>query len=257
MERGLRTIGSAALMVYASTCLWLIIVVLLADGVYRIWSSILKAKVVDGVLLPGTVIQQIGQVVGLLITGATAAPPIPAKDGGPPTIPAPQPKIPFFGPMIVALVPMIGLAICIYTVASQMGLGIVAKLPKELVERRTPGTLNGVWDQLRGLITLAEATLNALRQSDANGWTIFLFVYLLHSLSVRLAPLPGKVFNHVGAIAAFGAIAALMGSIVPSLPDAIVRSWPVLTLTIGWLTLALLVSLCIKAIVSGWKLAKG
>lgn len=245
-------------MVYASTCLWLIIVVLLADGVYRIWSSILKAKVVDGVLLPGTVIQQIGQVVGLLITGATAGPPIPAKDGnGPPTIPAPQPKIPFFGPMIVALVPMIGLAICIYAVASQLGLGIVAKLPKELVERRTPGTLNAVWDQLRGLITLAEATLNALRQSDANGWTIFLFVYLLHSLSVRLAPLPGKVFNHVGAIAAFGAIAALMGSVVPSLPDAIVRSWPVLTLTIGWLTLALLVSLCIKAIVSGWKLAKG
>ena len=244
-------------MVYASTCLWLVIVVLLADGVYRIWASMLRAKVVDGFLLPGTVVQQIGQVVGLLVTGAKAGPPIPSKDGnGPPVIPAPQPNIPVVGPMIVALVPIIGLAICIYAVASQMGLGIVAKLPKELVERRTPDTLNALWDQLRGLITLAEATLNALRQAEGNGWTIFLFVYLLHSMSVRLAPLPGKVFNHVGAIAGFGAIAALMGSIIPGLPGAFERSWPVLTLTIGWLTLALLVSLCIKAIVSGWQLAR-
>lgn len=243
-------------MVYASTCLWLVIVVLLADGVYRIWASILRAKVVDGVLLPGTIIQQIGQVVGLLVTGATAGPPPQGKDPNSPP-PAPQPQIPVVGPMIVALVPMIGLAICIYAVASQMGVGILAKLPKELVDRRAPGTLSAVWDQLRELITLAEATLNALRQTEGKGWAVFLFVYLLHSLSVRLAPLPGKVFNHIGAIAIFGAVAALMGSIVPSLPQSIERTWPVLTLTVGWLMLALLVSLCVKAIVSGWKLAKG
>jgi len=243
-------------MVYASTCLWLVIVVLLADGVYRIWASILRAQVVDGFLLPGTVIQQIGQVVGLLVTGATAGPPPQGKEPNAPP-PAPQPKIPVVGPIIVALVPMIGLAICIYAVASQLGVGILAKMPKELVERRAPGTLNAVWDQLRGLITLAEATLNALRNADGNGWKIFLFVYLLHSLSVRLAPLPGKVFNHIGAIAGFGAIAALMGSIIPSLPQTIERSWPVLTLTIGWLTLALLVSLCVKGVVSGWRMAKG
>src|SRR5262249_44380503 len=120
-----------------------------------------------------------------------------------------------------------------------------------------PATLTSVWEQLRGLISLAESTLNALRHANADGWRILIFVYLLHCLSVRMAPLPGRALNHIGAVAGLAAIGALAGTVSPWLPEAILRSWPVLALTTGWLMLALLVSLAIKGIVSGWQLAKG
>ena len=248
-----RAVGRGV-VIYLSTCVWLMVIVLLADGVYRIWGTLLAPRVVDGVLLPGTVIASIGHLVGLLVTGASVAPRDP-KDQGPP--PPPQPKIPVVGPIVVALLPMVGLVIGIYAVTSNLGRGILARLPQEMMVLHVPGSLAALWDQLRGLITLAEATLNALRDAKAGGWTIFFFVYLLMSLSVRLAPLPGKVFCHAGAIAGAGAIAALIGSVNPGLPEAIQKTWPMLTLTVGWLVLALLASMVIKGVVSGWRLAKG
>ena len=58
-------------MVYAAFTFWLLVIVLTAWGVHRLWSGMVKPKVLNTVLLPGTLVAQIGHVLGLLVTGAT------------------------------------------------------------------------------------------------------------------------------------------------------------------------------------------
>ena len=99
-------------MIYAAASVWVTVVMLLAWGVHHLWSTIVKPKVVNGVLLPGTLIAQLGHIVGLLITGGTVnntALMRGDEKGSPGTDPSPQPKIPVIGPVIVALLPMLAL----------------------------------------------------------------------------------------------------------------------------------------------------
>ena len=58
-------------MIYASMTFWLLVVVLTAWGVHRLWGQMIKPKVFNTILLPGTLVAQLGHVIGLLITGAT------------------------------------------------------------------------------------------------------------------------------------------------------------------------------------------
>ena len=56
-------------MLYAALTLWLLVIVFCAWGVHRIWSGLVKPRVVNTILLPGTLVAQLGHVLGLLVTG--------------------------------------------------------------------------------------------------------------------------------------------------------------------------------------------
>ncbi|MCH7591541.1 MAG: hypothetical protein IH989_02010, partial [Planctomycetes bacterium] len=58
-------------MLYAALTFWLLTVVLIAWGVHRLWCGMARPRVVNAVLLPGTLVAQTGRVFGLLITGAS------------------------------------------------------------------------------------------------------------------------------------------------------------------------------------------
>lgn len=240
-------------MIYAAASVWLMVVVLLAWGVVHLWTTIIKPRTVDGILLPGTVIARLGQTVGLLITGATLA----ASPGGrgedkdsSPQEANPQPKIPVIGPVVVGLLPMLALGVMLYLVVIGLGAPVLDKLPPEQIPAQLPSTSAAFWNQLRSLITLAESTLGAVRTADGVKWRIAVFAYLMICLTARLAPLPGNARGHVGAVVTLGVAGWLASTVVAGVPEMILRVWPMLSLTIGWLLLMMMVSLVARGAIS-------
>lgn len=237
-------------MLYAAATLWLMIVVLLAWAVHALWSGLIKPKVVNGLLLPGTLVAQLGHVLGLLVTGGTVNNTSLMSDdesGEPQTGDDIQPRIPLVGPVLVALLPMAALGAAIYWSVRTIGGPVIARMPPEpYVAQSLPTTLATFWDQLRALITLSERSVEALRQVNLLDWHNALFVYLLVCMSVRMAPLPGNLRGHLGAVLLAGLGAAGAGLIAPDVGAALAGSWPILTLTVATLLLLLLASLLIR-----------
>jgi hypothetical protein len=241
-------------MIYAAVSFWLSIVVLLAWGVHHLWSTIAKPRTINAILLPGTLMTQLGHVVGLLITGGTVNNTALMRDdddGGPATDPSPQPKLPVIGPVIVALLPMMVLGLMIYLVIMKLGMDVVMRMPQErMVAPTLPGTMAAFWDQLRSLVTLSENTLDAVWASGFH-WRIVVFVYLMICLTVRMAPLPGNVRGHLGAIVTLGIVAWLVSTMSPAKTSELIADlWPLLTLTIGWLLVLMLISLVARGAVT-------
>jgi len=238
-------------MLYAAATLWLMLIVLLAWGVHHLWSGLVKPKVVNAVLLPGTLVAQLGHVLGLLVTGGTVnnTALMGDDDNGAPEMDAEaRPRVPIVGPVIVALLPMVALGAAIYFSVERVGGPVIAQLPPEaLISKALPRTIPAFWDQLRALITLAQSTFDAVRQVDLTDWRNAVFVYLLICMSVRMAPLPGNLRGHLAAVLATGLLAALLGTLTPSIPAALERSWQVVTLTVATLMLLMMVSLMARA----------
>lgn len=243
-------------MIYATACFWIAVAVLLAWGVNTLWLGMIRPKTVNMLLLPGTLMAMLARIVALLITGATVNDTALVKDGdkGEASFdPGPKPKLPVIGPVLVALLPMAALGGLIYVLGVRLGAPVLMGVPAEKISRQVPRTLTAIWAQLRDLITLSEATLNAVCTAAVDPWKILLFTYLLVCLTVRMAPLPGNVRGHLGAIASAGVIAFLAGTIYPTMPESIARAWPILALTVGWLTLLLLASLVARGVVASAK----
>lgn len=239
-------------MIYAAACVWVLTIVLLAWGVDRVWAGLATAKTLQVILFPGTLILQLGRIVALLITGAKVVQvKLPDAQGGTKTQGADwQPRLPIIGPMIVALLPMALLSFVIAIVGLQLGRSVLMRLPADQIAPAVPLSLTAFWDQLRGLVTLCQGTLDALRSAEAEPWKVALFIYLMACLTVRLAPLPGNVHGQLGAIVVLTAVAALTGTVMESMPMMIERVWPLLALAVGWLLLLLLGSLLVSAIVA-------
>ncbi len=239
-------------MIYAATCVWLTLIVLMAWSVHRLWQGIVKSRTVNGVLLPGTLIAQLGHVIGLLITGATVNNTAWVEDndrGEPSTQPGFKPKIPFVGPIVVALLPMLALGGAIFLLVVRLGRPVIVQLPMDALSTELPVTVGAFWDQLRALVTLAEETLAAASSTGVTSWKTGLFIYLMTCFTVRMAPIPGNVRGHVGAIAAVGSIAALSATLSPKPLNIIQDGWPILSLTMGWLLLLMLLSLVARGAV--------
>ncbi len=229
-------------MIYAAASFWLLVFVLMAWGVEHLWRSQAKTKTINTLLFPGTLVAQLGRIVGLLITGAKVTPGAKGDDGdrSPPDW---QTSLPVIGPVLVALFPMTAIGLMLYLVIMHLGPAIVSKLPADQIPPALPMTLTACWEQLRRLITLSEATLNAVRAADGASWQLILFVYLMICLTIRMAPFPGNVRGHIGAVVILGIVAALAGTVWSTMPQFILNIWPLLALSIGWLLLILLVSL--------------
>lgn len=239
-------------MIYAAASIWLMFAVLLAWGVDRIWADLAKPKTLRVVLFPGTLIAQLGRIVGLLITGAKVVQvSVPEGAEGAKSKGADwEPKLPIIGPLIVAIFPMSLLAFMIYLVGVRLGYPVLANLPANEVSTAVPTSLAAFWDQVRALVTLCQGTLDALRNAELDAWKIVLFTYLMACLTVRLAPLPGNVHGHLGAIVVLGICMALAGTVLDGLPALLQRGWPLLALAVGWLLLMLLLSLLARAAIA-------
>ena len=228
---------------------WLLVIVLTAWGVHQLWSGLIKAKVLNTILLPGTLVAQAGHVLGLLVTGATISNTTLIKDdesGAPETTPNPQPRIPVIGPVIIALLPLLACATAIYFIAKLLGRPVLGAMHTQTVRDVLPTSVGGVWQLLRDLISLVESFVSALTSSNLTDWRILLFTYLLVCLSIRIAPFPGYLRGSLGAIVVLGIGSAAVCSLAGVADPRVQSAWSVLNLTTATLLFLLLTSLVVR-----------
>jgi hypothetical protein len=236
-------------MLYAALTFWILVAVLLAWGVRELLLGLTKPKVLNAILLPGTLAGMIGHVVGLLMTGSTVRDTTLFKDdesGEPGATPDPKPRIPILGPIIIAMLPLVACAAAIQASTRYLGRGVVGKIKTDIIGPSLPTTLADFWQMLRDLVTLTESVVVAILRADLTYWPNLLFVYLLVCLTIRMAPFPGTLRGALGAILLLGGAAAITTSLFAVDAPSVTAGWAVLNITIGCLLLLLIVSLLLR-----------
>jgi hypothetical protein len=236
-------------MIYVAMTFWLLFVVLTAWGVHQLWSGMVRPKVFNIVLLPGTLVAQLGHVLGLLVTGATVSNTSLVGDdesAAPRTTRDPKPRIPLVGPIVIGMLPLIACGVAIFVVARFLGGALLGQMSAAVAGPTLPGSLAGTWQLARDLVTLTESFTVALRAADYGSWRTWVFLYLLVCLSVRMAPFPGYLRGSLIAILLLGIVLALIASLFGVGDPRMVSGWAILNLTVAVLLLLLLVSLLVR-----------
>lgn len=239
-------------MLYAALTFWLLVIVSSAWGVHWLWGRLIKPRAVNTVLLPGTLVAQLGHVLGLLVTGNSVrnAKLMGDDEKGEPTADTPdRQRIPVVGPVVIGLLPLIACAACLYLAAGTLGRNMLVQEASPDLPQSLPLTLAGLWELLRSSITVTENMLNAILASDLLNWANVLFLYLAVCLTVRMTPFEGNRRGAVGAILLSGLVIGLLASFVSAVGGAVQSSWPILNFAVGMLLFLLLVSLLISGVV--------
>lgn len=239
---------------YAALLVWLGVVVFAAWGVHALWSALIRPRVVNALLLPGTLVAQLGHVLGLLVTGNTVSGTQLVGDdeqGAPRSATPDALRPPILGPIVVGLLPLLACAAALYAAARLLGGGFLGALGSGGLElpQRLPTTLAGLWDLLRRLVTLQETLLNAVLASSLLHWQTALFLYLAVCATVRMAPFDGNRRGTLGAATVAVAVTGLVGSVVPGVRGLVEGGWPVLSFAVALLLFLLLVTLAVTGLV--------
>ncbi len=240
-------------MIYATLVFWLLVIVLSAWGVHALWSGMVKPRVVNILLLPGTLVAQMGHVLGLLVTGATVNNTTLIKDddtGGPQQTHDAKPKVPVVGPVIIGLLPLVACAAGIFIAANVLNTSAVQGLTHHRVATALPLSLPAFWELLRQQLSVMEVTLTGILYSAFGDLRSILFVYLLVCLTVRMAPFPGHLRDSLSAIVVMGIIAAIVGQFVHPTRTIVESGWAILSLAVATLLLLLLFSSLVRGAIS-------
>ncbi len=243
-------------MLYAALTFWLFIIIVTAWGVHTLWSGLVKPRVVNAVLLPGTLVAQLGHVLGLLITGNPVRNTELMSDdekGDPKSEQPERQRIPILGPILVGLLPLVACGGGLFLAAKLFGSSVLSSLSGGsafMLPQELPTSIAAFWELLRSLITAMEAMCGAVASSNLQNWPTLLFLYLAICLTVRMAPFEGHQRGAIGAIALTGVCIAVLGSVVGSAQDFILTSsWQILSFAMATLLTLLLGSLLITGVV--------
>ena len=241
-------------MLYAALTFWLFVTIFSALGIHMLWSGMIKPRIVNGILLPGTLVATLGHVLGLLVTGNSVQNTKLMGDdeaGAPQSSPPEKANIPVIGPIIIGLLPLIACAACLYISASYLGRGMLSEFDEaaESLPQNLPLTITGLFSLPRNGLRLAEVVLNSVTRSDWKNWQTLLFLYLTICLTVRMAPFDGNRRGAIGAILLAGIVIGVLGSFIPAVNGAVLSSWSVLSFAVGTLLLLLMISLIIRGLV--------
>lgn len=238
-------------MLYAALTFWLLVIVFTAWGVHTLLSQLIKPKVVNSILLPGTLVAQLGHVMGLLVTGnevrRTA---LMSKDeSGDPTAEKPEEqKIPLIASIVVGLLPVIACAAALYTAKRLWGDQLFAQASVE-VSQQLPLSLNGFWQLFHQSVDAMQQMSLAIAQSDLLNWPTLLFLYLALCLTVRMAPFPGHRRGAIVAVTLAGLLIWVVSLVDSRVAGIIEQSWPIVSFAVAMLLLLLLIALTLTGVV--------
>ena len=241
-------------MLYAALTFWLLVIVFSAWGVHALWSRLVKPRAVNTILLPGTLVAQLGHVLGLLVTGNSVQNTSLMSDdetGDPQTNTPEKPRIPVVGPVLIGLLPLLACAAALYAAARTWGRSIIDGFGESglLVTQTLPKSAPDVWQLLRDSITLMENMLDAVVHSDLPHWPTALFLYLAVCLTVRMTPFEGNRRGALGAIVLSGVLIWIVGALTGRVDGALQSTWPLISFSVGVLLFLLLTSLLVTGVV--------
>ncbi len=233
-------------MLYAALTFWLFVILVVAWGVHQTWCSMIRPKVFNAVLLPGTLVAHLGHALGLLLAGGRVGDAAMSGNdrdgaGGTPTM-----KLATLGPVILGLLPFMACTAAIYLLVMLLGGPVMAHLKHSAAGPELPTTLAGVWDLLRAQITLVESTVMAVAVTDSGDWRTWVFIYLAACLAVQIAPFRGNLRGAVIAMVVLGVCWASLGYLVDAINPMGHQVWAVMNLILGVLLLLLFVALILR-----------
>ena len=229
-------------MIYATFTLWLLLVLLVGTGTYRLWSRLAKPAWVNWALLPGSIVSEMAYIFGCLITGGEIrhAKILPGKpdgrthdDGQPGTEAAPRLKL--IGPVVASAFAIVACAAAILVVHALLGEPVIAEFAggglatAEQLPKALPTSWDGFWDQAKDQAELLKRMCEALADVRWANWRVPLFVYLALCLSIRLAPTGKPVRPTLAAAVALAALIALIAAVSTRFRGLIEELWPLLT----------------------------
>jgi len=254
-------------VIYAAFSVYLLGILFIGRGVYRLWADLLRPATVNWALLPGTVVSEMAYIFGCLITGgevrraklidAAGGGKSAAGDGSEPTTEA-TPRLRLVGPVVAAFASIIACGACLLLAHWAFGrpmTDVFADACDAIVGRgtllpdRLPTSIAEFWTHVHVQVDLVRAmgrTCLSFRRLD---WRAPVFTYLAICLSVRLAPIRRSFRATLGAIVATAGIIALLG-LWARFHQLMVDLWPLVS-TVWSLLLALLVlTLTVRGVVA-------
>jgi len=220
-------------------------------GVYRLAELFGRAKLIDWLILPGTLVGEMAYVFGCLITGgevrgARLFPSSRHKTEATQTVHA----IKVIGPLLAATIALIcGIGAIVIT-HGQLGepvirefivddTGVIPSVEANL-DGQLPTTSQQLWDLPAKQLKLVRKMYRTLLKANWRNWRVGLFVYLALCLSIRLAPIRRPIRPALGATVLAPGIVALVQLAGMDLTSGIRSLWFLLTYIWASLLLALI-----------------
>jgi len=259
------------LAIYAAFTVWFFLILFAGIGVYRLLAKLTKPAWVNWALLPGTIVSEMSYIFGTLITGGeirrAKIMPDSGKDSGEggsePTTES-QPRLKYVGPVIAALIAVLGCGAAILLVHAVLGEPVIeqfistdllstpASLPQEL-----PADGDTLWEQVEQQVRLLRRMWGTLIDLDWLNWRAPVFVYLAACLSVRLAPVRRDMRATLAAVIVIAVIIALVGLASNRFKRLMEDIWPLVTYIWASLLLLLVVALVLSGLVALGKVLFG
>ena len=247
-------------MIYAAFALWLGLLTLAGMAIYKLWIGLLGPRVVNWLLLPGTVVSEMAYIFGCLITGGEVRRARlidfgDAGDGRTHTEAAAKYKT--LGPLVASLMALVACGAAILIVDRLLGgpmlkaflaqgvLNGSTSLPKTL-----PTSWDAFWGQAAGQLDLIKRMCETVGRLDWRQWPGPLFVYLAMCLSIRLAPARRNLRATLGAVVVIAGAVALAGLAWKKFGDLINDVWPLLTYVYATVATVLVVTLVTRGLVT-------
>ncbi len=261
-------------MIYAAFSVWLVLIILMGAGVYRLWAGLIQGGWVNWALLPGTVVSEMAYIFGCLITGGEirrarlmphgrdSAGRKTGGDGSPAAEATPRLKV--LGPIIAALIAIVAVIGAIIAAHSLLGEPVIREFilpdilsPMQAMPRELPQSWDGLWEQIGAQTQMLKHICETWRDVDWSNWRVPLFVYLSMCLAVRLAPVGRDMRATLAAVVVIAAMVALIGAIWEKFSGLMDDIWPLLTYIYALLLFLLMATLVIYGCVGLFRVLSG
>lgn len=240
-------------MLYAALAFWLLVLIFSATGVYSQWCRLLPPRTVNLLLLPGTLISQLGLVAGMLLSGQTVRNTSLLggdAEAGPQSDPPQESRIPVLGPILVGMMPVVACLVALWLASWLLGGRPGPGSAAILLPGDFPTSAALVWVLLHELLRAAEAIVGALASADMLNWRSVLRTYLAICLVIRMAPPPAHQRGVIGAVALVAGVLCVLGLVWPGTPAAVSAGWPMLSYCVAISVALLLLTLGIRGLIS-------
>lgn len=255
-------------MVYLAFGLYLLLIILAAAGIYKLLTGLIKPAATAWLLLPGTIVSEMGYIFGCLITGGEIRRAKLIESGGKPkagegaggsggaskggagTDVAQKNRA--LGSLAGALMSIMACGAGIVVATQYLGQPVVQQytqpVERSLAPARLPVELpnNGdtFWKHVHNNVYLLQRMCTVVPELKWN-WRTGLFIYLVICLAVRMAPISRSLRASLAAAIVLSGGLAMVGFAWPKGPVP-GQLWPLLSFLWACMLLVLVATLLLR-----------